>query len=199
MDVAARPGSTCPISPLTRPASACLPTSRPSVTQYTRPRNRRSTRRSARTIFATVVLPNPPAPCTAVVMPTVPAERRSAATIWSTSAGRSTTHGSGRCTAGTSTESPRSYRRCAAHTSNDATATAAVAPAVHHNGCRSTGGNHLAVPPVATFTATASTVAAVAASDTGQDQQRQPPPPHHPTPLGQHPFNRVLPVPGRWL
>ena len=74
-------GSTCPISSLTRRASASLPTSRPSVTQYTRPRNQRRTRRSARTIFATVVFPNPPAPCTAVVMPTVPAERRSAATI----------------------------------------------------------------------------------------------------------------------
>src|SRR5262249_61607131 len=106
----------------------------PSPARPPRPRPRRF----ARTIFATVVLPNPPAPCTAVVTPIVPADRRSAATIRSTSAGRCTTHGSGRCTAGTSTESPRSYRRCAAHTSNDPTATAAVPPPVHPTATPST-------------------------------------------------------------
>ena len=73
----------------------------------------RSTRRSARTIFATVVLPNPPAPCTAVVIPTVLPRRRSARTTWLSSPGRPTTHGSSRWTAGTSSARVRSYHRCA--------------------------------------------------------------------------------------
>ena len=81
------------ITSLTLAAIAAAPrTSRPTVTQYTRPPNCRRTRRSAHTIRARVVFPNPPAPYNPVVIPTVPAcPPTSARTTADSSAGRFTT------------------------------------------------------------------------------------------------------------
>ena len=84
---------TSRITSLTRSATFAGPrTSRPTVTRYTRPLNRRLTRRAAHTIVAKVVLPNPPAPYSPVVIPTVPARPpTSAFTTAASSAGRPTT------------------------------------------------------------------------------------------------------------
>jgi hypothetical protein len=65
---------------ITSDVIAALPRmSRPRDAQWIRPPQRRTTRRSAPTSLATVVLPNPPAPRTAVVIPTTDRPRPYAA------------------------------------------------------------------------------------------------------------------------
>ena len=98
VDVPASP-LTARITSLTLAASAAEPrTSLPMITKWTRSPNRRGTRRSVHAITASVVLPNPPAPCRPVTIPAVPPRRISALTTASSSAGRSITH-SGTCAA----------------------------------------------------------------------------------------------------
>ena len=142
-----------------QPGQRLLAASRPSVTQYTRPRNRRSTRRSARTIFATVVLPNPPAPCTAVVIPTVPplgaaALRRPGSPR---PAGPPPT---ARAAAPPAPAPPglRSYQPLDPPRQQPGPRHPHRRPGGPPQRIPSTAGNHRAVPPVATFSATASTV-----------------------------------------
>ena len=97
--------ATSLITSLTFAATAAAPRrSRPTVTRYTPPTNRRRTRRSAHTISAKVVLPNPPAPYSPVVIPTVPLRPcNSAVTACSASVGRSTTHSGTSSSGGTTT------------------------------------------------------------------------------------------------
>ena len=89
------------ITSLTLAATAAWPrTSRPTVTRYTRPPNRRRTRRSAHDHQGQRGLTEPPAPYSPVVIPTVPAwPATSACTTASSSAGRPTTH-PGTCNSG---------------------------------------------------------------------------------------------------
>ncbi|MFC4041522.1 hypothetical protein ACFO1B_24060 [Dactylosporangium siamense] len=67
------------------------------------------------------------------MIPTVPAPRllRNATLISATSTGRSTSHDSGRCSAGTNSARPCSYHRCDHHPKHPEPATAAVDPANH--------------------------------------------------------------------
>jgi hypothetical protein len=65
---------------------------------------------------------------------------------------------------GTTSASRRSHNRCDHHTPHPATTTMPVAPTIHRNGCAWTDGNHGVVPPVATFTETATTVPTEAAN-----------------------------------
>lgn len=74
-------------------------TSRPMVTVYTRPRNRRRTRGLAHTTPASVVFPKPPAPDSEVVIPTAPPLPHTAATT-SSPCPRSTTQSATGCGSG---------------------------------------------------------------------------------------------------
>ncbi len=126
------------ITSLTFAAIAAVPRrSRPMVTRYTWPPKCRRTRGSAQASLASVVLPNPPAPVSAVVTATTgpePCFPVSAVTIRPSSAGRSMTQSSTVSSGGMAVFG----RGASAHTAATAAATAVGKPATAaHTAARS--------------------------------------------------------------
>lgn len=154
-------------------------TSRPIVTTWIRPRKRRRTRRCAQTAPASTVLPKPPAPSSAVVMPTAVPRPHTAATATSrsdrstTQSGTSGTGGGG----GPAAEAVRSWSQVVTAASSTPSTLSAPTAAHAYRRSQSSGPGQSACD-VAGLTAsppsTATTPAATATSSLPRTVHRPP-------------------------